>query len=64
MWHLVPHPEIELRYSALGGWSLSHWATREVPKKYFLIIRYYRESLMEHVYRPGLHEVYINSEHL
>ena len=34
-WHLVPHPGIKPRPPALGGWSLSHWTTREVLKKYF-----------------------------
>ena len=32
MWDLVPWPGIKLRTPALGAWSLSHWATREVPR--------------------------------
>ena len=31
MWDLVPWPGIELRFPALGAWSLDHWTTREVP---------------------------------
>ena len=31
MWYLVPSPGIELRPPELGGQSLSHWITREVP---------------------------------
>ena len=31
MWGLIPWPGIELGPPALGAWSLSHWATREVP---------------------------------
>ena len=30
MWDLVPWPRIELRRSALGLWSFSHWTTGEV----------------------------------
>ena len=33
MWDLVPPPGIEPRPAALGTWSLSHWATREVPEE-------------------------------
>ena len=32
MWDLVPWPGIKLRTPALGAWSLSHWAPREVPR--------------------------------
>ena len=31
MWDLVPWPGVEPRSPVLGVWSLSHWATREVP---------------------------------
>ena len=31
MWDLVPCPGTEPRPPASGTWSLSHWATREVP---------------------------------
>ena len=31
MWDLVPLPGAESQPPALGAWSLSHWATREVP---------------------------------
>ena len=31
VWDLVPRPGIEPGPPALGVWSLSHWATREVP---------------------------------
>ena len=31
MWDLAPCPGIEPRPPALGGQSLSHWTTREVP---------------------------------
>ena len=34
MWDLVPGPETEPRPSALGGWSLNHWTTREVPNSF------------------------------
>ena len=30
MQDLAPQPRIERRPPALGAWSLSHWATREV----------------------------------
>ena len=30
-WDLVPWPGIESQVSALGAWSISHWATWEVP---------------------------------
>ena len=36
MWDLVPQPGIEPRPPALGGQSLSHWTTREVPQKIFV----------------------------
>ena len=38
MWDLVPRPGIEPRSLALGAWSLSHWATREVQKVVALIL--------------------------
>ena len=31
MWDLVPRPGLEPGSSALGQWSLSHWATKKVP---------------------------------
>ena len=31
MWVLIPQPGIEAHPLALGAWSLSQWATREVP---------------------------------
>ena len=31
VWDLVPWPGIESSRPELGAWSLSHWATREVP---------------------------------
>ena len=31
MWDLVPRPGMEPGHPALGAWSLTHWATREVP---------------------------------
>ena len=31
---LVPRPGMEPRPPALGAWSLTHWATREVPKHF------------------------------
>ena len=31
MWDLVPWPGVEPQSPVLGVWSLSHWATREVP---------------------------------
>ena len=31
MWDLVPCQGLNLGPLALGPWSLSHWATREVP---------------------------------
>ena len=41
MWDLAPRPGMESRPSALGGRSLSHWITREVPLTvclFFLIV--------------------------
>ena len=35
MGDLVPWPEIKLQPPALGSRSLSHWTTREVPKRLF-----------------------------
>ena len=32
-----PLPGIKPEPSALGGWSLTHWTTREVPSLMFLI---------------------------
>ena len=34
LWDLVSWPGIELRPSALGAWSLSHWTTREVSSRF------------------------------
>ena len=39
MWDLVPWPGIEPRTPALGAQSLSHWTTREVPYRVFLITK-------------------------
>ena len=33
LWDLVPWQGIELRFPALGVWSLSHWTIREVPPR-------------------------------
>ena len=33
MWDLVSWPGIEPGFPALGAWNLSHWTTREVPKR-------------------------------
>ena len=43
IWDLVPWPGIEPRPPALGTWSLSHWATLEVPNSAILKkkIRFY-----------------------
>ena len=38
-WDLVPWWGIEPRPLAMGVWSLSHWATREIPTHGFLNIR-------------------------
>jgi hypothetical protein len=35
MWDLVSQPGVEPRSPALGGWSLRHWTTREVPDSKF-----------------------------
>ena len=37
MWNLVSQPGTEPRPPALGGQSLSHWTTREVPLFFFFI---------------------------
>ena len=37
IWDLVSRPGIEPRPPALGTWSLSHWATREVPLRSFFM---------------------------
>ena len=37
MWDLVPQPGIEPGPLALGGQSLSHWTTREIPGQSSLI---------------------------
>ena len=34
-WDLVPWPGIEHRPPTLEAWSLSHWTTREVPRRRF-----------------------------
>ena len=39
MWHLVPWPGIEPRPPALGGQSLSHWTTREVPGHLLAVLK-------------------------
>ena len=36
MWDLVPQPEIEPGPPAMGAQSLTHWTTREVPRKYLV----------------------------
>ena len=33
MWDLVPWPGMEPRPPALGAWGLSHWTTKEVPRR-------------------------------
>ena len=37
MWDLVPQPGIEPGPLELGGQSLSHWATGEIPEQSSLI---------------------------
>ena len=38
MWVVIPQPGIEAQPLELGAWSLSQWATREVPvSRYFKI---------------------------
>ena len=39
MWNLVPWPESEPGPLSLGAWSLSHRATRKVPKLFFSFIQ-------------------------
>ena len=43
MWGLVPWPGIRPPPPARAAWSLSHWATREVP--FLMIQRYFRYDL-------------------
>ena len=40
MWDLVPRPGLEPGSSALGQWSLSHWATKKVPWPRILNLSY------------------------
>ena len=37
MWGVVPWPGIEPRPPALGGWSLSHWTTREIQSSSLIL---------------------------
>ena len=46
MWDLVPSPGMKLWPSALGAWSLSHWATGEVPDFPFLNSYYVHSTLL------------------
>ena len=50
MWDLVPRPGLEPGSSALGQWSLSHWATRKSLDPEFLILSIYRYNLI-YIYR-------------
>ena len=38
IWDLVSRPGIEPGPPALAAWGLGHWATRQVPDSYILII--------------------------
>ena len=53
IWDLVPWPGTEPRHPALGAWSLTHWATREVPKVtlfLFAINRYVVRKCIKSMY--------------
>ena len=46
MWNLVPWPGIESGPPALGAWSLSHWNTKGVPQKSFLVGHFFLSQRM------------------
>ena len=46
-WNLVPQPGTDPRPPALGGQSLSHWTTREIPLLFLLLPQCGQVSLMQ-----------------
>ena len=38
MWDLFPRPGIKPGPLALEAWSLSHWITREIPRKILIVM--------------------------